>query len=73
MSYLFMLFPFVFDRYKNKKQLCFWLPCVYTSIVAFTRLVMGAHYLSDVTVGGIVSFSVVLIAMKVLDKKKTLV
>ncbi|MDE6659026.1 MAG: phosphatase PAP2 family protein, partial [Eubacterium sp.] len=61
--------PFVFDKFKDKNQFCFWLACVYTSIVAFTRLVMGAHYLSDVTVGGIVSFSVVLIAMAVLQKK----
>ena len=69
MSYLLMLLPFVFDKFKDKKQFCFWLPCVYTSIVAFTRLVMGAHYLSDVTVGGIVSFSIVLMAMAVLQKK----
>ncbi len=69
MSYLLMLFPFVFDEFKDKKQLCFWLPCVYTSTVAFTRLVMGAHYLSDVTVGGIVSFSLVLLAMAILQKK----
>lgn len=68
MSYLLMLFPFVFDKFKNKKQLCFWIPCIYTSIVAFTRLVMGAHYLSDVTVGGAVSFSIVLIAMAILQK-----
>lgn len=70
MSYLLMLVPFVFDKWKNRKQLCFWLPCIYTSIVAFTRLVMGAHYLSDVTVGGIVSFSVVLIAIAILEKRK---
>ncbi len=68
MSYLLMLFPFVFHKFKDRKQLCFWIPCVYTSIVAFTRLVMGAHYLSDVTVGGIVSFSVVLLAMAILQK-----
>ena len=68
MSYLLMLFPFVFNKFKDRKQFCFWIPCVYTSIVAFTRLVMGAHYLSDVTVGGIVSFSVVLLAMAILQK-----
>lgn len=68
MSYLLMLFPFVFDKFKDKKQLCFWIPFIYTSIVAFTRLVMGAHYLSDVTVGGIISFSVVIVSMAVLQK-----
>ena len=68
-SYLLMLVPFVFDKWKNKKQLCFWIPCIYSSVVAFTRLVMGAHYLSDVTVGGTVSFTIVLVAMAVLQKK----
>jgi len=69
MSYLMMLFPYISEKWKNKKQFCFWLPCVYTSIVAFTRLVMGAHYLSDVAMGGAVSFAVILTAMKILDKK----
>ncbi len=69
MSYLMMLFPYISEKWKNRKQLCFWLPCVYTSIVAFTRLVMGAHYLSDVAMGGAVSFAVILTAMKILDKK----
>lgn len=72
MSYLLMLLPFVFKKWENKKQLCFWVPFVYSSVVAFTRLVMGAHYLSDVTVGGLVSFTVVIVAMAILDKKKLL-
>lgn len=69
MSYLMMLLPYMSEKWKKRAQLCFWLPFVYTSIVAFTRLVMGAHYLSDVTMGGIVSFSMVLIAMKVYETK----
>ena len=72
MSYLLMLLPFVFKKWENKKQLCFWVPFVYTSVVAFTRLVMGAHYLSDVTVGGTVSFTVIIITMAILEKKKFL-
>lgn len=72
MSYLLMLLPFVFKKWEDKKQLCFWVPFVYTSVVAFTRLVMGAHYLSDVTVGGVISFTIVIIAMAILEKKKLL-
>ncbi|MGN1328626.1 MAG: phosphatase PAP2 family protein [Eubacterium sp.] len=71
MSYLMMLFPYISEKWKKKSQLCFWIPCVYTSIVAFTRLVMGAHYLSDVAMGGIVSFTVVIVAMKIFEAKKS--
>ncbi len=68
MSYLLMFIPFVSDKLKNKTALCFTLPCVYTSLVAFTRLVMGAHYLSDVTMGGTVGFTIVIIALAVYQK-----
>lgn len=68
MSYLMMFFPYLSEKWKQKYQLCFWIPCVYTSVVAFTRLVVGAHYLSDVAMGGIVSFAVVLAAMKIFEK-----
>ena len=72
MSFFLMLFPFVFDGLKNKKQLCFWAPFVYTVTVAFTRLVMGAHYLSDVAVGGAIAFTSVLAAMAVIQKTQVL-
>ncbi len=68
MSYLAMLLPFVFDKAKERRLLCFALPLIYTSTVGFTRLVMGAHYLSDISTGGMVSFSIVLIAIAILDK-----
>lgn len=69
MSYLMMLIPFISKKWKGKTQLCFWIPCIYTSTVAFTRLIMGAHYLSDVAVGGTVSFIIVLIAMKIFETR----
>lgn len=68
MSYLMMLLPFCTDRFKGKEKLCFLLPFAYTSLVAFSRLIMGAHYLSDVAVGGAISFTIVLIALKIYEK-----
>ena len=68
MSYLLMLLPCVFSGFKSKKNICFWVPFVYTSVVAFTRLVMGAHYLSDVAAGGLISFTIVIITMKIFEK-----
>lgn len=68
-SYLTMFLPFCFDKFKNKTKLCFAIPFVYTSIVAFTRMVMGAHFLSDVTIGAIITFTVTVIVMSIVDKK----
>ncbi len=68
MSYLLMFMPFVSDKLKNKTSLCFLIPCVYTSLVAYTRLVMGAHYLSDVTMGGTVGFTIVIVALAIYQK-----
>ena len=67
MSYLLMLLPFVSDFWRRHRHLAFWLAFCYTTAVAFTRLVMGAHYLSDVTVGGTIAFSCVLIGIKVYE------
>ena len=73
MSYLLMLLPYLSEKLRKRKTLLFAAAFIYTGIVAFTRLVMGAHYLSDVTVGGAVSFTCVLAAIKLIDKKKLLV
>lgn len=69
MSYLMMFLPYISDKLKKHPTICFIVPFVYTSIVAYTRLVMGAHYLSDVTVGGAISFTIVIVAMKIFEKK----
>lgn len=68
-SYLAMLLPFVFPKAKERKLLCFALPLIYTSVVGFTRLVMGAHYLSDISTGGAVTFTLILIMIVIIDKK----
>ncbi|MCR5207891.1 MAG: phosphatase PAP2 family protein [Eubacterium sp.] len=69
MSYLMMTLPYASEKWEKRKAMCFAVPLVYTSIVAYTRLVMGAHFLSDVSVGGTIGFVTVIIAMAVLDKK----
>ncbi len=69
MSYLMMLLPFCTERLKGRERLCALLPFAYTSLVALSRLIMGAHYLSDVAMGGAISFTLVLIALKVYEKR----
>lgn len=68
MSYLLMLLPFIDKKREKYRAVYFWCPFIYTSTVALTRLVMGAHYLSDVTVGGVIAFSCVLVGIKVYEK-----
>lgn len=68
-SYLAMLLPLCSEKAKKHTSACFIIPFIYTSTVAYTRLVMGAHYLSDVTVGATVSFTLVVIALAILEKK----
>lgn len=68
-SFLMMLLPFCFEKFKNKNTLCFGIAFVYTAIVAYTRLVMGAHFLSDVTFGAILTFTIIIFTMAIIDKK----
>ncbi len=68
MSYLLMLLPFIDKKREKYRAVYFWCPFIYTSAVALTRLVMGAHYLSDVAVGGVIAFSCVLVGIKVYEK-----
>lgn len=70
MSYLTMLLPYASDKAKEKKALCFIFPFVYTSLLALTRMMMGAHFLTDVTAGAIITFTVVTVAMAIVDKVK---
>ena len=59
-TYFLMFLPFVSEKWQKRAYWCFAAAFLYTSVVAATRLVMGAHYLSDVTVGGTVVFTCVL-------------
>ena len=67
-AYFAMFLPFVSENARRHYRLCFWSAFAFASTVAATRLVMGAHYLSDVTVGGTIAFSCMLIGMAVFEK-----
>ncbi len=66
--YLAMFLPQLSKKCRQHRWLCFCVPFVYTSLVAYTRLVMGAHYLSDVAAGGVIGFTCVLISIAAYDK-----
>lgn len=68
MSYLMMLLPMINEKWKKRKTICFVVPLIYTSIVALTRMIMGAHFLSDVTIGGTVSFTIAICVIAAIEK-----
>ncbi len=70
-SYALLLIPDVIE-FKNKKvaKAVFWtLPIVITMLVAISRIVCGAHYMSDVTFGGTLAFGCVIIAREIFISK----
>ena len=58
LSYTLMCMPDMVDKFKTKGWRAFWyaFPIAITGTVALSRLVMGAHYLSDVLFGGTIAF-----------------
>lgn len=63
-TYSLMLIPTLFPKYnrKERKWIFYVLPIFYTGIVAVSRIIMGAHYFSDVLIGGTTTFLSVWIA-----------
>lgn len=67
MSYAMIMLPDVVD-FKHKKAgkiACWVTPIVITMLVAISRIVVGAHYMSDVTFGGTIAFVCMIIAREV--------
>lgn len=50
-----ILYPFVTGKELKNQVLYFYIGMAYTLFVAFTRMLVGAHYLSDVGMGGLIS------------------
>ena len=50
--------PYLFDRFNNKKWKVLWyvIPICYTGFVATFRIIVGAHFLSDVLFGGTIAY-----------------
>jgi len=69
-----ILFPVYFPKFnkKNIKELCVIIPFLHISLTMFGRVVMGAHYISDVTMAALISviyFLIFILIEKLLYKK----
>lgn len=67
-SYQLMLLPYASEKCRKHKTALFVIAFSFTCVVALTRLVMGAHFLSDVTAGGTISFTCTLLGMAFYEK-----
>ena len=72
--YSLIFVPFLYEKFSSKKSLLIFtiVPIFITGLVATARIVMGAHYLSDVLIGGTVAFLSAIAAYyltKLLNKK----
>lgn len=67
-TYMLILLPDVieFKHKKGAKIACWTIPIAFTMLVAISRIVAGAHYMSDVTFGGTIAFVCIMIAREVL-------
>ena len=55
---LAILLPTVCKRLRGKERLCLIAGAVWTAVVAFSRLMMGAHFLTDVTAATLLTLGV---------------
>ncbi len=55
--------------FKNKERLFFLLSWGYTWLLGFTRLIMGKHFLTDVTMGAILGFTFALLARELFVRR----
>lgn len=57
-SYLLTMLPDLFEKWKTRKRkiLSYVIPIAYTGFVAFFRIAAGAHFFSDVLIGGTMGY-----------------
>jgi len=71
-TYTLLALPYAFSGLNKKGWKIFFtlISVTYTGTVAVSRIVMGAHYFSDVLVGGSVAFLAATVAVWLIYKKK---
>lgn len=69
--YALIMIPDLFElkHKKGAKVACWVVPIVYTGLVAISRIVVGAHYMSDVLFGGTLAFACIAITWEIFIRK----
>ena len=64
------LLPQLDSRLEKKKPLLLGIGFGWTALVAFSRIIMGAHYLTDTTIGFTITLLVSCLVTKLVYRKK---
>lgn len=69
--YALIMIPDLFElkHKKGAKIACWAVPIAYTALVAISRIVVGAHYMSDVLIGGTLAFVCIAIMWEIFIRK----
>lgn len=62
--------PFISTRFQGKENVLFWIGVGIAMIVALSRIIAGAHFLSDVTIGLTITFIIEMIVVNKIFKKE---
>ena len=67
MSYVIICLPDIIKKWDNVvgRALCWIIPILFTGLVAISRIMVGAHYFSDVLFGGTIVFLGVMIGREI--------
>ncbi|MEG0592769.1 MAG: phosphatase PAP2 family protein [Coprobacillus sp.] len=63
--------PILSVKLKGKENILFLSGIIFTMIVAFSRIIMGAHFLTDITIGITITFVIEVIVINFLLVKKS--
>ena len=67
---LLCLLPLICTKLKGKERPLFWSGVILTLLVAYSRMILGAHFLTDVTIGMGVTFVIAYIIVHCVYKKE---
>lgn len=65
LSYL----PIVFKKLESKRKLLFYIGLVYCILISITRMLVGAHFLTDICFGFLSTFIIIFVFNLIVDKK----
>lgn len=71
MSYCILALPHLFNKFNTKKNITmlYGISILITGLVAVSRMVCGAHFFSDVLVGGTITYLCVMLGIRIFIKK----
>lgn len=64
------ILPSLCPKFEGKENLFFYIGLAFTVIVAISRIIMGAHFLSDVVMGTLVTFVIEIIMVHLVLKRE---